>query len=173
MRLIGATSDEEMLHAIVGAQILDGSMEYRGMTQMKGFQQFRTDCRSGAFCYGDLNYGYILSTIDIPLAKCAENPNYQKAYRWLNMTNKEFYTACVNQLDTLPEERTHQILDNALEWADAHYDGWELYHHLKDHLGMEDQEISRAGFELDEFYEDEELETEADYEPEDDYGEEL
>ena len=34
---------------------------------------------------------------------------------------------------------------------------------------MEDQEISCAGFELDEFYEDEALEDEADYEPEDDY----
>ena len=56
-----------------------------------------------------------------------------------------------------------QILSKALEWAAAHYDGWELYRHLKDHLGMEDQEISRAGFELDEFYEDEAPEDEADY----------
>lgn len=38
---------------------------------------------------------------------------------------------------------------------------------------MEDQEISRAGFELDEFYEDEVPEDEANYEPEDDYEEEL
>ena len=45
--------------------------------------------------------------------------------------------------------------------------------HLKDHLGMEDQEISRAGFELDEFYEDEAPEDEADYEPEDDYEEDC
>jgi len=48
-----------------------------------------------------------------------------------------------------------------------------LYRHLKDHLGMEDQEISRAGFELDEFYEDEAPEDEADYEPEDDYEEDC
>ena len=37
---------------------------------------------------------------------------------------------------------------------------------------MEDQEISRAGFELDEFYEDEAADS-AEYEVEADYGEEL
>lgn len=76
-------------------------------------------------------------------------------------------------METLPGERKHQILSKALEWVAAHYDGGELYRLLKDHFGMEDQEISCAGFELDEFYEDEALEDEADYEPEDDYEEEL
>lgn len=38
---------------------------------------------------------------------------------------------------------------------------------------MEDQEISRAGFELDEFYEDEAPEGETDYEVEEDCDEEL
>ena len=100
MRLVAATTDEEMLKVIIGSQILLGVMDYRGFSNMKGFQQFRAACRNGD-------------------------------------------------------------------------DGWELYRHLKDHLGMEDQEISRAGFELDEFYEDEAPEDEADYEPEDDYEEDC
>ena len=47
-----------------------------------------------------------------------------------------------------------------------------MYRHLKDTLGMEDQEISRAGFELDEFYADEAVDSVED-EVEDSYGEEL
>ena len=38
---------------------------------------------------------------------------------------------------------------------------------------MSNEEISRAGFELDEFYEDEAPEDETDYEPEDDYEEDC
>lgn len=89
------------------------------------------------------------------------------------MLDREFDEIRNGTLETLPGERKHQILSKALEWAAAHYDGWELYRHLKDSLGMEDQEISRAGFELDEFYEDEAPEDETDYEPEDDYEEDC
>lgn len=173
MRLVAATTDEEMLKAIIGAQILLGVMDYRGFSNMKGFQQFRAACRSGEVRYEDLSYGFVEQTENLLLPDCAKEPLYARAYKYLNMPDREFDAMRSGTLEALPEERTHQILDKALEWAAAHYDGWELYRHLKDHLGMEDQEISRAGFELDEFYEDEELETEADYEPEDDYGEEL
>lgn len=173
LRLVAATTDEEMLKAIIGAQILLGVMDYRGFSNMKGFQQFRAACRSGEVRYEDLSYGFVEQTENLLLPDCAKEPLYARAYKYLNMPDREFDAMRSGTLEALPEERTHQILDKALEWAAAHYDGWELYRHLKDHLGMEDQEISRAGFELDEFYEDEELETEADYEPEDDYGEEL
>lgn len=47
MRIVAATTDEEMLHTIIGAQILGGTMDYRGFSNMKGFEQFRTACRSG------------------------------------------------------------------------------------------------------------------------------
>ena len=35
MRLIAATTDEEMLKVIIGAQILLGVMDYRGFSNMK------------------------------------------------------------------------------------------------------------------------------------------
>ena len=47
MRLVAATTDEEMLKVIIGAQILLGVMDYRGFSNMKGFQQFRAACRNG------------------------------------------------------------------------------------------------------------------------------
>lgn len=173
MRLVAATTDEEMLKAIIGAQILLGVMDYRGFSNMKGFQQFRAACRSGEVRYEDLSYGFVEQTENLLLPDCAKEPLYARAYKYLNMPDQEFDAMRSGTLEALLEERTHQILDKALEWAAAHYDGWELYRHLKDHLGMEDQEISRAGFELDEFYENEVPEDEANYEPEDDYEEEL
>lgn len=44
MRIVAATTDEEMLHTIIGAQILGGTMDYRGFSNMKGFEQFRAAC---------------------------------------------------------------------------------------------------------------------------------
>lgn len=173
MRLVAATTDEEMLKVIIGSEILLGVMDYRGFSNMKGFQQFRAACRSGEVRYEDLSYGFVEQTENLLLPGCAKELLYARAYKYLNMPDQEFDAMRSGTLEALPEERTHQILDKALEWAAAHYDGWELYRHLKDHLGMEDQEISRAGFELDEFYENELPEDEANYEPEDDYEEEL
>ena len=157
MRLVAATTDEEMLKVIIGVQILLGVMDYR----------------NGDERYDDLSYGFVEKTENLLLPDCAKEPLYARAYKYLNMLDREFDEIRNGTLETLPGERKHQILSKALEWAAAHYDGWELYRHLKDHLGMEDQEISRAGFELDEFYEDEAPEDEADYEPEDDYEEDC
>ena len=36
MRLVAATTDEEMLQVIIGSQILLGVMDYRGFSNMKG-----------------------------------------------------------------------------------------------------------------------------------------
>ena len=53
MRIVAATTDEEMLHTIIGAQILGGTMDYRGFSNMKGFEQFRAACRAGDVQYGN------------------------------------------------------------------------------------------------------------------------
>ena len=60
----------------------------------------------------------------------------------------------------------------ALSWAAQNYAGWDLYRHLRDELGMSNEEIGKAGFDLDEFYEVEAADS-AEYEVEADYGEEL
>lgn len=173
MRLIAATTDEEMLKVIIGAQILNGSMDYRGFSNMKGFQHFRAACRNHEMQYSDLSYGFVEQAENLLLPDCAKEPEYAKVYKLLNMSDREFDAIRNGTLEALPGERTRQILDKALMWAADHFDGWELYRHLKDKLGMEDQEISHAGFELDEFYEDEIPDSEAKCEPEDDYDEEL
>ena len=62
MRIVAATTDEEMLHTIIGAQILGGTMDYRGFSNMKGFEQFRAACRAGDVQYSNLDYGFVEQT---------------------------------------------------------------------------------------------------------------
>ncbi len=172
MRVVAATTDEEMLHTIIGTQILEGVMDYRGFTNMKGFQQFRAACRAGKVQYRDLDYGFVEQTGYLTLPECARNPQFEKAYRLLHLSDREFNAICDGTLENLGENRTHLILDRALSWAAQHYAGWDLYHHFREELGMSNEEIRNVGFDLDEFYEDEDEET-ATYEMEEDYGEEL
>ena len=173
MRLVAATTDEEMLKGIIGSEILCGRMDYRGFSNMKGFQQFRAACRNGDERYGDLSYGLVEKTENLLLSDCAKEPLYARAYKYLNMLDREFDAIRNGSLESLGEDRTRLILDKALSWATQNYAGWDLYRHLRDELGMSNEEISRAGFELDEFYEGEMPEDDVEYEPEDDYEEEL
>ena len=67
MRIVAATTDEEMLHTIIGAQILGGTMDYRGFSNMKGFEQFRAACRAGDVQYSNLDYGFVEQTENLPM----------------------------------------------------------------------------------------------------------
>ena len=173
MRIVAATTDEEMLHTIIGAQILGGTMDYRSFSNMKGFEQFRAACRAGDVQYSNLDYGFVEQTKNLMLLDCAKEPRLEKAYRRLNLSEREFNAIRSGSLENLGADRTRLILDKALSWAAQNYAGWDLYQYLREELGMSNEEIGKTGFELDEFYEDEALEDEADYEPEDDYEEEL
>ena len=75
MRLVAATTDEEMLKVIIGSQILLGVMDYRGFSNMKGFQQFRAACRNGDERYDDLSYGFVEQTENLLLPDCAKEPH--------------------------------------------------------------------------------------------------
>lgn len=165
-------TDEEMLHTIIGAQILGGTMDYRGFSNMKGFEQFRAACRAGDVQYSNLDYGFVEQTENLMLPDCAKEPQFEKAYRLLNLSDHEFNAIRNGSLESLGEDRTRLILDKALSWAAQNYAGWDLYRHLRDELGMSNEEIGKAGFDLDEFYEIEAADS-AEYEVEADYGEEL
>ena len=172
MRTVAATTDEEMLHTIIGAQILGGTMDYRGFSNMKGFEQFRAACRTGDVQYSNLDYGFVEQTENLMLPDCAKEPQLEKAYRLLNLSDHEFNAIRNGSLESLGEDRARLILDKALSWAAQNYAGWDLYRHLRDELGMSNEEIGKTGFDLDEFYEDEAADS-AEYEVEADYGEEL
>lgn len=172
MRVVAATTDEEMLHTIIGAQILGGTMDYRGFSNMKGFEQFRAACREGEFLYNDLDYGFVEQTENQMLPDCTKEPLFEKAHRLLHLSDHEFNAIRNGALDKLGENRTHLILDKALSWAAQHYAGWDLYRYFREEFGMSNEEIRNVGFDLDEFYENEDEDT-MECEMEEDYGEEL
>lgn len=172
MRVIAATTDKEMLHTIIGAQILGGTMDYRGFSNMKGFQQFRAACRAGDVLYSDLDYGFVERTEYLMLSDCTRQPQFGEAYRLLNLSDREFNAIRDGSLENLAGDRTRLILDKALSWAAQNYAGWDLYHHFREELGMSNEEIGNAGFVLDEFYENDVADSMG-HEVEDDYGEEL
>ena len=140
MRIVAATTDEEMLHTIIGAQILGGTMDYRGFSNMKGFEQFRAACRSGDVQYSNLDYGFVEQTENLMLPDCAKEPQFEKAYRLLNLSDHEFNAIRNGSLESLGEDRTRLILDKALSWAAQNYAGWDLYRHLREELGMSNEE---------------------------------
>ena len=94
-------------------------------------------------------------TKNLMLTDCAKEPRLEKAYRLLNLSEREFNAIRSGSLENLGADRTCLILDKALSWAARNYAGWDLYQYLREELGMSNEEISHAGFELDEFYEDE------------------
>lgn len=121
MRIVAATTDEEMLHTIIGAQILGGTMDYRGFSNMKGFEQFRAACRAGDVQYSNLDYGFVEQTENLMLPDCAKEPQFEKAYRLLNLSDHEFNAIRNGSLESLGEDRTRLILDKALSWAAQNY----------------------------------------------------
>ena len=101
MRIVAATTDEEMLHTIIGAQILGGTMDYRGFSNMKGFEQFRAACRSGDVQYSNLDYGFVEQAENLMLPDCAKEPQFEKAYRLLNLSDHEFNAIRNGSLESL------------------------------------------------------------------------
>lgn len=112
MRLVAATTDEEMLKVIIGSEILCGCMDYRGFSNMKGFQQFRAACRNGDERYDDLSYGFVEKTENLLLPDCAKEPLYARAYKYLNMLDREFDEIRNGTLETLPGERKGRTVED-------------------------------------------------------------
>ena len=77
----------------------------------------------------------------------------EKVYNWLNMEDSEYESLGTGeQLKGIPDNRLCLILDKALMSVANDYRGAELYEHLHTTLGMSDEEITKAGFDLREFY---------------------
>ena len=154
-----------------GGRQMDVVIDYEIKSQSETTVSFVVDFAEGwvsaqqqRFCYNlDLE-----QTKNLMLTDCAKEPRLEKAYRLLNLSEREFNAIRSGSLENLGADRTRLILDKALSWAARNYAGWDLYQYLREELGMSNEEISHAGFELDEFYEDE-----TDYEAEDDYEEDC
>ena len=154
MRTIAVAGNTETLYAAIGTEILNGNMDYRGYAELKGFELFREDYKKDEFTSAHLDYGYIE---DCPIAVMGSEitKQWENAYVWLNMSDAEYESHRDGTvLKGIETDRLRQILDLALRSVANDYRGAELYDYLHGTLDMNDSEICKAGFDLQEFYAD-------------------
>ena len=175
MRLAAATTNPKTLYAIVGDSILKGDMGYGGQSKEAGLELYIRDYLFGEVDFGRLDYGFVEQRKnEITLDEENEKP-YEKMHQLLlsaeegcdspfDVTEqfiREFYDKepfpalgdgyC--PLEGIDDERLRWITDSALSWASSMYHGEELYQFLRDIIGMRNDEITQAGFDLQDYYE--------------------
>lgn len=154
MSAVTIAGNVDTLYAAIGTYILNGEMDYRGYSKLKGFEMFREDCRNGEFTSAHLDYGYIE---DHPVAFIDSESSqiWKTAFEWLNMTDAEYEAhRDGTALKGIKPDRLRQIHDRALRSVANDYRGAELYDFLHGTLEMKDTEIHKAGFDLSDFYAD-------------------
>lgn len=174
MRLAAATTNPKTLYAIVGDSILKGDMGYGGQSKEAGLELYIRDYLFGEVDFGRLDCGFVEQRKnEITLDEENKTP-YEKMHQLLlsaeeecdspfDVTEqfiREFYDKepfpvdgyC--PLEGIDDERLRWITDSALSWASSMYHGEELYQFLRDTIGMKNDEITQAGFDLQDYYED-------------------
>lgn len=154
MRAVSVAGNMETLYAVIGNEIIEGNMDYRGYSKLKGFDLFREDYKKDEFSSANLDYGYIE---DQPIAVMGSevSKQWENAYVWLNMSDAEYEAHRDGTvLKGIETDRLRQILDRALRSVANDYRGAELYEFLHSTLGMNKDEMNKAGFDLSEFYAD-------------------
>ena len=174
MRLAAATTNPQTLYAIVGDSILKGDMGYGGQSKEAGLELYIRDYLFGEVDFGRLDCGFVEQRKnEITLDEENKTP-YEKMHQLLlsaeeecdspfDVTEqfiREFYDKepfpadgyC--PLEGIDDERLRWITDSALSWASSMYHGEELYQFLRDTIGMRNDEITQAGFDLQDYYED-------------------
>ena len=152
MRSVAVAGNTETLYAAIGTEILNGNMDYRGYSKLKGFEMFREDYKKDEVTSAHLDYGYI-EDCQIAVMDSEESKQWENTFTWLNMSDAEYEAhRDGTALKGIEPERLRLILDRALRAVSNDYRGAELYDYLHSTLEMNDVEIHRAGFDLAEFY---------------------
>lgn len=155
MRQVAVAGNMETLYAVIGNEIIEGDMDYRGFSKLKGFDLFREDYRNNEFSSANLDYGYIEDQPILLLGNESAETEWVQVYDWLNMDDSEYMRLRDGStLKGIESDRLRQLLDRALRSVANDYRGAELYEFLHGTLGMKDDEMTKAGFDLKEFYAD-------------------
>ena len=155
MRPVAVAGNTETLYAVIGNEIMEGNMDYRGYSEKKGFDLFREDYKNGEIASAHLDYGFIEDQPLLLMGSEAVQREWEQTYDLLNMSDAEY--EAIRSGDTMKgiaPDRLRQILDRALHAVANDYRGAELYEFLHGTLEMQDAEIHKAGFNLSEFYAD-------------------
>ena len=153
MRIVAVAGNMETLYAAIGNEIIEGNMDYRGYSKLKGFDLFREDYKKDEFSSANLDYGYIEDQPILLLENEAADADLKQTYGWLTMDDSEYAQMRDDKaLKGIEPDRLSILLNRAIYAIATDYRGAELYDYLCQTLGMKDDEISKAGFDLKEFY---------------------
>lgn len=153
MRIVAVAGNMETLYAAIGNEIIEGNMDYRGYSKLKGFDLFREDYKKDEFSSANLDYGYIEDQPILLLENEAADADLKQTYGYLIMDDLEYHgIRGGSALKGIEPDRLRILLNRAIYAIATDYRGAELYDYLCQTLGMKDDEISKAGFDLKEFY---------------------
>ena len=89
MRILGVTTDETMLYAMIAAKIKAGDIEYRGFNGEEAWHCFQKDFKNEKVNFNKLQYGVVQTYEDMQITEpvsLAEFPEVAAAYEELNGT---------------------------------------------------------------------------------------
>ena len=153
MRIVAVAGNMETLYAAIGNEIIEGNMDYRGYSKLKGFDLFREDYKKDEFSSANLDYGYIEDQPILLLENEVADADLKQTYGYLIMDDLEYHgIRGGSALKGIEPDRLRILLNRAIYAIATDYRGAELYDYLCQTLGMKDDEISKAGFNLKEFY---------------------
>ena len=153
MRIVAVAGNMETLYAAIGNEIIEGNMDYRGYSKLKGFDLFREDYKKDEFSSANLDYGYIEDQPILLLENEAADADLKQTYGYLIMDDLEYHgIRGGSALKGIEPDRLRILLNRAIYAIATDYRGAELYDYLCQTLGMKDDEISTAGFDRKEFY---------------------
>lgn len=155
MRIVAVAGNMETLYAVIGNEIIEGNMDYRGYSKLKGFDLFREDYKKDEFSSANLDYGYIEDQPILLLGSKGAETEWEQTYGWLTMDDSEYAQIRDDKaLKGIEPDRLRILLNRAIYAVTVDYRGAELYDYLRRTLGMKDTEIDNAGLHLSEFYAD-------------------
>lgn len=89
MRILGVTTDETMLHAMLAARIKAGDMEYGGFSGEEAWRSFQQDFKNDDVSFSKLQYGFVQTYEDMQITEpisMAEFPGVGETYEEITGT---------------------------------------------------------------------------------------
>jgi len=89
MRLIAATIDINTLYSVIGNEIVEGRINYRGETKKAGFRDFKQDFDLNNINFNFLEYGFVNQTENLNVKEMSTANEYSDIFNMLHMSDGE------------------------------------------------------------------------------------
>ena len=119
MRLVGATTNEDTLFSIIGNEILEDRMSYRGQSKKIGFITFRQDFQNNNIELSALGNGFVHQTDVEQIDGYLTSDEYLDIYDLLHMDDGDFLEVFYGDQDLSSDETTNLEYDDKPDLEDG------------------------------------------------------